>query len=148
MTRPIRRKSDYGEVPVETRVQQAVNEYQKRLHTKEEISIRKAAKMYGITSWERVRRHIHGASTRAIHSVSMQRLSPLEEEVLVVWAKQLYGWGWPARVAHLRTMAIELLAEKGDKEKLGDNWHLKFFGRYPDLKSKFAIPRDRKRYDA
>lgn len=66
----------------------------------------------------------------------------------MVWAKQLYGWGWLARVAHLRTMAIELLAEKGDKEKLGDNWHLKFLSRYPNLKSKFAIPRDRKRYDA
>jgi hypothetical protein len=45
-------------------------------------------------------------------------------------------------------MAIELLSEKGDKEKLGDNWHLKFLSRHPDLKSKFAIPRDRKRYDA
>ena len=90
MTRPIRRKSDYREAPIKTRVQQAVNEYQKRLHTKEEISIRKAAKMYGITSWERVRRHIHRASARAIHHIAIQRLSLLEEEVLVVWAKQLY----------------------------------------------------------
>ena len=78
----------------------------------------------------------------------MQRLLLLKEEVLVVWAKQLYRQGWLARVAHLYAIAIELLAEKGDKERLGENWHLKFFSRYPNLESKFALLRDRKRYYA
>ena len=51
-------------------------------------------------------------------------------------------------MAHLRVIAIKLLAEKGDKERLGENWHLKFFSRYPNLESKFALLRDRKRYYA
>ena len=104
--------------------------------------------MYRITSQERVQRHIYRAFARAIYHIAMQRLLLLEEEVLVVWAKQLYGWGWLARVAYLRAIAIKLLAEKGDKEKLRENWHLKFLGRYPNFQSKFAILRDCKRYHA
>jgi hypothetical protein len=45
-------------------------------------------------------------------------------------------------------MAIKLLAEKGDKERLRENWHLKFLSRHPNLQSKFVPLRDCKRYHA
>ena len=45
-------------------------------------------------------------------------------------------------------MAIKLLAKKGDKERLRENWHLKFFSYYFNLQFKFILLRDYKRYYA
>jgi DDE superfamily endonuclease/Tc5 transposase DNA-binding domain/helix-turn-helix, Psq domain len=146
MTLPKRSPIDTEETPIEERIQKALKHYRRCLGTKEEISIRKAAKLYGIKNWERLRGRLHGAKPRENHSAEMQRLSPMEESVLVAWCLQLYNWGWPARITQLRRMAVELLKEKGDTLDLGSRWQDAFLGRHPELKSKFVRPRDRKRY--
>jgi DDE superfamily endonuclease len=38
-------------------------------------------------------------------------------------------------------MAVEILKDKGDTRGLGQNWHLSFLQRHPDLKSKISAPR-------
>ena len=147
MTLPKRRQID-TETPLEERIQKALNYYRRCLGTEQEISIRKASKLYGNNNWERLRDRLNGVHTRIDHSAEMQRLSPMEESVLVTWCHQLYNWGWPARIAQLRRMAAELLQEKGDTEPLGKNWQSSFLRRHSELKSKFVAPRDRKRYMA
>jgi hypothetical protein len=146
MTLPKRSPIDTEETPIEERIQKALKHYRRCLGTKEEVSIRKAAKLYGIKNWERLRGRLHGARPRENHSADMQRLSPMEESVLVTWCLQLYNWGWPARITQLRRMAVELLKEKGDTRELGSCWQGAFLRRHPELKSKFVTPRDRKRY--
>ena len=91
MTRPKRRRIDTAEAPLEERVQKALKHYLRCLGTKEEVSIRKASKLYGVKNWERLRRRLHGAHTKMDHSADMQRLSPMEENVLVTWCNQLYN---------------------------------------------------------
>jgi len=49
----------------------------------------------------------------------MQRLSPVEEEVLRDWILKLASWGWPPRIDQLRGMAAELLKAKSDTKELG-----------------------------
>jgi hypothetical protein len=91
MTRSKRRDIDTAEAPLKERVQKALQHYQRCLGTKEEISIRKASKLYGVKNWERLRRRLHGVHTRMVHSADMQRLSPMEESVLAAWCTQLYN---------------------------------------------------------
>jgi hypothetical protein len=146
MTLPKPSRIDTEETPIEERIQKALKHYRRCLGTKEEVSIRKAAKLYGIKNWERLRGRLHGARPRENHSAEMQRLSPMEESVIVAWCLQLYNWGWPARITQLRRMAVELLKEKGDTRALGSSWQSSFLRRHPELKSKFVPPRDRKRY--
>jgi hypothetical protein len=90
MTRPKRRDIDTAEAPLEERVQNALKHYLRCLGTKKEVSIRKASKLYGVQNWERLRRRLHGVHIRMDHSADMQRLSPIEESVLVAWCNQLY----------------------------------------------------------
>ena len=59
-----------------------------------------------------------------------QKLSEIEEGVLIEWCLQLYRWGWPAKVNQLRSMASELLKAKGDTGELGINWQGAFFTRW------------------
>jgi len=49
----------------------------------------------------------------------MQRLCPAEEEAIRDWILDLSQWGWPIRIERLRTMAQELLLDKGDTAALG-----------------------------
>jgi len=50
MTRPKNRKSDYSEEDIKVRVEKAVKAYRQRFGTKDEVSIRKAAKLYSIVN--------------------------------------------------------------------------------------------------
>src|SRR2546423_12204660 len=74
MTLPKRSRIDTEETPIEERVQKALKHYRRCLGTKKEISIRKAAKLYGIKNWERLRGRLHEARPREDHSAEMQRL--------------------------------------------------------------------------
>jgi helix-turn-helix, Psq domain/Tc5 transposase DNA-binding domain len=126
------------ELPIEERIEMALTAIDSGL------SLRKAAKVHGIprsTLSDRKR----GIATRDIAHKKMQRLTPEEEHSLANWARDLHAWGWPARVIHLRRMAVELLQAKGDTKRLGTNWQQKFLSRFPDLKSKFIPPINKER---
>ena len=62
MTLPKRSPIDTEETPIEERIQKALKHYRRCLGTKEEISIRKAAKLYDIKNWERLRGRLHEAA--------------------------------------------------------------------------------------
>ena len=61
------------------------------------------------------------------------------------WVLQLYAWGWPAKTAQLRQMAIELLRARGNPTVLGVNWQQYFLHRHPDLQAKYSRTLDQER---
>lgn len=62
----------------------------------------------------------------------MERLSPAEEEAIRYWILDLSRWGWPIWIERLRTMAKELLLDKGDTADLGVHWTDQFLNQHPD----------------
>jgi len=60
----------------------------------------------------------------------------------------LASWGWPVRLEQLRSIAIELLLEKGDTKELGIHWTKQYLKRYPVLKTKFVAGLDKARAKA
>jgi hypothetical protein len=93
MTRP---KKVIEKVSEDT-IQAAVKYYSAYLGTPEEVSIRKAAKYHGL-NWERLRNRLAGSKSRQAEMESRQRLSPVEEQILVDWLLQLHRWGWPVSI--------------------------------------------------
>jgi hypothetical protein len=77
-----------------------------------------------------------------------QRLTVVEEEILVKWILCMQSWGFPPLVNRVRLQAEELLKERGDHEPLGIHWIQKFLSRQKELKSYFAAPRDKERVNA
>src|SRR6266480_1859128 len=112
-----------------------------------QLSIKKAARIFGV-SWTTLQGRINGAVSKAQAGQMRQRLSVAEEEVIRDWLLDLSSWGWPIRIERLRTMAIELLADKGDTADLGVHWTKQFIHRHPELKSKFVTGLDKERVEA
>jgi len=144
MTRPIKHRADKAEE--EKKVIHAIEYYKQRLGTQGEVSIRKAAKLFDLSSWYKLRGRLHGACSRSEEMATRQKLSQIEEGVLVDWCLQLYRWGWPAKVNQLRAMATDLLKAKGDTGELGVNWQGAFFKRWPQIKTKFVCAKGYKRF--
>ena len=109
-----------------------------------DMSIRKAARIYGI-SRSTLHRRTKGALSNKASRQARQRLSVGEEEALQLWLLQLNKWGWPARISQLEAIAIDLLRAKGDIEELGIYWTRSFLLRYPELKKKFVVGLDKER---
>ena len=90
--------------------------YQQRLQsaflawkqTDKTLSITKAAALYGVSK-STLHARIQGRQPRFSSDQVRQLLTPEEEDALKDLILQLYAWGWPAKVAQLRQMAIELL---------------------------------------
>jgi hypothetical protein len=78
----------------------------------------------------------------------LQRLTVVQEMVLVEWVLRLDSWGFPPRIERVRSHAEELLRERGDNRPLGEHWVQKFLSRHAQLKSVFAAPRDQERVNA
>ena len=72
-----------------------------------------------------------------------QWLSVGEGDALRDWMLELASWGWPVRVEQLRSMATELLVEKGDTKELGVHWAEQYIKWYPILKTKFVSGLDK-----
>lgn len=110
-------------------------------------TILNAAQTFGV-NYSTLYGRIHGSIPKAQASQAMQRLSPAEEEAIRDWILDLSRWGWPIRVERLRTMAKELLLDKGDTADLGIHWTDQFLHRHPQLKSKFVAALDKERSEA
>src|SRR5436190_1389619 len=80
-----------------------------------QLSLEKAARIFGISPTT-LHGRIHGALSKAQASQAMQRLTVAEEEAIRDWLLELLGWGWPIQVERLRTMAIELLADRAIRQ--------------------------------
>lgn len=108
-----------------------------------QLSMRKAAGMYQV-SLSTLQGRIKGAVSKLEANQAMQRLSVAEEEAIRDWMLQSASEGRPVRVKEIRSMASEMLKEKGDTAGLGIHWTDQFLQRYPDLKTKYIAGRDKK----
>jgi hypothetical protein len=79
---------------------------------------------------------------------SYQKLSPIEESVLVEHCVRGYNSGFPLTIRHLNDCANEFLRMKGVNDIVGSHWHTSFFKRHPEIHSKFSPPIDRRRVNA
>ena len=61
------------------------------------------------------------------------------------WLLQLCAWGWPAKIAQLRQMAIELLRARENHTALGVNWQQHFLNLHSDLQAKHSRTLDQDR---
>jgi hypothetical protein len=76
MTRP---KVRHDKADEEKKVIHAMEYYKQRLGTKDEVSIRKATKLFDLSSWEKLRRRLHGGRSRSEVMAARQKLSRIEE---------------------------------------------------------------------
>ena len=119
--------------------------YQQRLQsaflawkqTDKTLSITKAAALYGVSKSTLHARN-QGRQPRFSSDQVRQLLTPEEEDALKDCVLQLYAWGWPAKVAQLRQMAMELLRARGNQTALGVNWQQHFLHRHPGLQAKYS----------
>ena len=126
--------------------------YQQRLQsaflawkqTDKTLSITKAAALYGVSK-STLHARIQGRQPRFSSDQVRQLLTPEEDDALKDCVLQLYAWGWPAKVAQLRQMAIELLRARGNHTALGVNWQQHFLHRHPDLQAKYSRTLDQER---
>ena len=108
------------------------------------LSITKAAFLYDVSK-STLHARIQGRQPRFTSDQTKQLLTPEEEDALTNWVLQLYAWGWPAKIAQLRQMAIELLRARGNHTVLGVNWQQYFLHRHPDLQAKYSRTLDQER---
>ena len=140
------------EVPVQARLDLAINEYTQALSVydssdprQQKPSIRRIAKYYDVvpsTMSRRIGGLTHSRQKAHDHE---QRLTPEEEQALKTWILQVTEWGWPPRVSLVRHMVCEMLKEKGDDVELGVNWIGRFLHRHEELSSRFSQPLDKER---
>ena len=142
MTRPKKHPGKFEE----DKINHAIEYYKQRLGTQDEVSIRKAAKIFDVSRRKSVRGRLNGKRTRSEAMAARQRLSQAEESVLVDWCLRLYRWGWPVKIKQLRAMATILLKVKGDTGALGVNWQGAFLRRWPEIESKIIKPSESKRF--
>src|SRR2546423_713231 len=81
--------------------------------------------------------------------LSQQLLTPLEEEALVDWCKQLFKWGFPPRIDHLIRMAEILLQRQSTTSttppRLSKDWYKRFLKRHDELRTVFSRQVENKR---
>jgi hypothetical protein len=98
-------------------IQSAIQDFESGVYP----SIRAAAKAYNV-SRATVGRRIQGRPTRHDAHEYRQRLSRVQEEVLVEWILDLDSLGYPPSHARTREMACRILCLNGDTDKLGSHW--------------------------
>ncbi|KAI1006822.1 hypothetical protein K3495_g1397 [Podosphaera aphanis] len=78
------------------------------LESDKSLSIRAAAKSYGVSE-ATIRRRQHGYTSKQSSHESQQRLSKLQEEYLVEWILEQDEQGFPPTHARAREMAVRIL---------------------------------------
>jgi hypothetical protein len=110
-----------------------------------ELSYRKAASLHKVST-QSVINYCSGKTIPAPDVfVTNQKLSPVEEAVLVEHSFECYKQGFPLTIDNLNDFANELLKNRGSNERVGVNWHLAFFKRHPNVESRYSRPIDKQR---
>lgn len=105
-------------------------------------SIREAALTHGI-SRDSVRRRFLGLKFKAKAQEHRQRLSPTLESKLAEWVLTQARLGWAPPHNRFRLFAQALVkASGGDEIPLGKHWHLRFFKRWPEVKTMASTKMD------
>ena len=111
------------------------------------LSIRAAARSYGIPHTTLVDR-LHGCPTRKDSQSKNQKLTPIEESVLIQWIISMDERGQSPRVGIVRETANLLLSNREasiNPPTVGKCWVKRFIDRHPELKTQFARSYDYKR---
>ena len=113
-----------------------------------ELSYRAAANIHGVSP-QSIINHLKGKNQPAPDTfITSQKLTPIEESVLVRHSLRAYESGFPLSIKHLDDCANEILRNRGSNERIGYHWHNSFLKRHPELKPKYSRPIDRQRTKA
>jgi Tc5 transposase DNA-binding domain len=128
--------------------EEAIDAALDELETKENASIRGAAKRNGVL-YPTLRKRLNGAEPHATAHQAAQKLLPADEENLVQWILARERSGLAPEIEQVREMALQIYRYrnlgKSDLE-LGINWHRRFFKRHPEITTFKKTKLDRSRY--
>ncbi|KID80940.1 transposase [Metarhizium guizhouense ARSEF 977] len=103
-------------------------------HTNPGLSIRAAAKIYGVSRKTLKRRHDHVVSRQDIMP-NCRKLTDLEESTIIQYVLDLDARSFPPRLRGVEDMANRLLADR-DAPPVGINWASKFVKRHQELSTR------------
>src|SRR6266511_2467465 len=102
------------------------------------LSYRSAVKIYEVSA-QSVIRYYNGEITPVPDIfITSQKLSPVEEAVLIEHSVKCWKQGFPLTIRNLNDFANKLLRNRGANQEVGVNWHLAFFKRHPEVRSRFS----------
>jgi hypothetical protein len=110
-------------------IQKAVEIYQYNLN----LSYRSAAIMYGCAPQSVIDYNIDEKSYISNRYVANQKLSPIEESVLIVYIKKIYNAGFPLAIRYLNEFANKFLRIRNFIDTISKNWHISFFRRHSEI---------------
>ena len=117
------------DVDYDTRMERALEIWTTGQASNKPISLREVARLEGVV-WETLRNRKMVLYRKKAANQAMQKLTPLEENVLVSYIVVLASWGYPPTHQQLLKMAYELLQAKGDMNPLGHTWIQQFMDRH------------------
>lgn len=126
-------------VPYESRVNLALEAIQ----NDQNLSIRAAAKIYGVSD-RTIRRRRDGSAARHDTVPNLRKLTQLEEEAIVQYVIELCTRSFPPRLRGVEDMANQLLRTR-DASAVGKNWASNFVRRRPELRMHFSRKYDYQR---
>lgn len=98
------------------------------------MSVRQAAKTFRL-SRDFIHGRIRGKPLRKDAQKRLQSLSPAQEQSLVDWMLLQARLGWEPPHSRVHLFAQSLFAASGGRNRLGKDWHTRFFKRWPATKS-------------
>jgi helix-turn-helix, Psq domain len=98
----------FANLSKEKRIEKAV----KACAEDDELTIRKAAKIYNVAHTTISRRLQKTTQSHSMAHQFQQLLTPMEERTLIKWTIQYYKWGLPLSLKQLRQFALEILLRK------------------------------------
>jgi hypothetical protein len=101
-------------------------------------SVRAAAAAYKLDHTTLSRRR-HGQQSRVKSHSNQQKLSPVQEGLLVRWSLEAEAAGHAFNHSQLRDMASLIHRASGGDGKIGKNWVPHFIKRNPDVRTKKGV---------
>jgi hypothetical protein len=97
------------------------------------LSYRSAANIYGCVSQSVIDYNINKKLYISNRYVTNQKLLSIEENVLVVYIKNIYNAGFPLAIRYFNEFANEFLRMRNSTDTVSKNWYINFFKRYPEV---------------
>jgi hypothetical protein len=105
------------------------------IRTSKKLSKRSAAKIYEVP-YATLSDRIAGRSYRSDSKANCQKLSKLEEGVIIRYILDLDSRGFAPRLAGVEDIVNYILESRGG-ERVGQLWAYRFVQRQPELKTRF-----------
>ena len=128
----------------DTQIQQAYDYWLSTRDQEDPPSLHKVAESHNV-AYSTLRDRKNGAISKKEANQAMQKLTPVEEDVIALWVTTLATWGSLPTHLQLVKMAYELLQKRGVYKELGEQWIARFLARHPELKSKYVNPIEKER---